>query len=86
MSWRFRKRIGLGRFLHLNLSRSGVSVSTGIPGLTFNTNRRGTMATASLPGSGISYRTRRRPLSTSHRSGGRRVTPKVGFWRWLLNL
>jgi hypothetical protein len=29
MSWRFRKRIGLGPFIHLNLSKGLYSVSVG---------------------------------------------------------
>src|SRR5262249_28522443 len=61
MGLRFRRRLGHGLF-HLNVSKSGLSVSAGVPGATFNmplvnlTNRRrNPRATVGLPGSGLSY-------------------------------
>jgi hypothetical protein len=58
MSFRFRKRISLGKFFHLNLSKSGVSASIGRRGATVNVGRRGTTATVGIPGSGVSYQRR----------------------------
>jgi len=57
MSFRFRKRISLGKFLHMNLSKSGASLSIGKRGATVNVGRRGTTATVGIPGLGVSYQT-----------------------------
>jgi hypothetical protein len=59
--WRFQKRIG-NKFLKLNVSKTGFSVTGGVPGAHVNadlSNRRKKMFmnTFSLPGSGLSYRT-----------------------------
>ncbi|NBV79904.1 MAG: DUF4236 domain-containing protein, partial [Verrucomicrobia bacterium] len=35
-SFRFRKVVSLGRYLKLNLSKTGASVSVGRPGATLN--------------------------------------------------
>ena len=53
---RFQKRIRLGRWLTLNLSRDGASVSVGVRGLRINVGRRGFFITLGVPGSGWSYR------------------------------
>jgi len=58
MSFRFRKRISLGKFLHMNLSKSGASLSAAGAGATVNVGCRGTTATVGIPGSGVSYQTR----------------------------
>jgi hypothetical protein len=55
MSLRFSRRIGLGKFLRFNLSRSGVSLSAGIPGARLNFGRNGIRRTIGIPGSGLSY-------------------------------
>lgn len=56
MGLRFRKSITLFPGVRLNLSKSGVGVSAGVPGLrgSINTSGRAT-ATASIPGTGLSY-------------------------------
>jgi len=87
MGFRFRKRIRLLPHLWINASKSGASVSIGTRGLTLNANRQGLQETLGLPGAGISYRTRRRPIGTSHRPIATRATPQAprrGFWSWLL--
>jgi hypothetical protein len=56
MPLRFRRSVSLFPGVHLNLSKSGASVSFGIPGATLNLGPRGTMATFGLPGTGLSYR------------------------------
>jgi uncharacterized protein DUF4236 len=58
MGIRFRKRIRIGKFLHVNLSKSGASLSVGRRGATVNVGRRGTTATVGIPGSGVSYQAR----------------------------
>jgi len=56
MGFRFRRSIGLGSGIRLNLSRSRASLSLGRKGATFNIGTRGTpRATVGLPGTGLSY-------------------------------
>lgn len=55
MGLRFRKRISLGSFLRLNLSKSGVSVGVGPRGLNLNLGPRGVRKTVGLPGTGLYY-------------------------------
>ncbi len=56
MGLRFRKSISLFPGVKLNLSKSGVGVSAGIPGIrgSINTSGRAT-GTLSIPGTGVSY-------------------------------
>ena len=61
MGFRLRKSIGLASLLRVNLSKTGVSVSVGKHGATFNQpvingRKRGSRVTVGLPGSGLSYR------------------------------
>jgi hypothetical protein len=56
MGWRFRKSFRIIPGLRLNLSRSGLSASIGGAPFTVNVGPRGVMGTASIPGTGISYR------------------------------
>jgi hypothetical protein len=56
MSWRFRKSFKVIPGVRLNLSRSGLSASIGGAPVTLNIGPRGLIGTASLPGTGISYR------------------------------
>ncbi len=56
MGWRFRKSFTVIPGLRLNLSKSGLSASIGGAPFTFNVGQRGVMGTASIPGTGISYR------------------------------
>jgi len=56
MGWRFRQSVTIIPGLRLNLSKSGLSASIGGAPFTLNVGPRGVMGTASIPGSGISYR------------------------------
>lgn len=56
MSWRFRKSFTVIPGLKLNLSKSGLSASIGGAPFTLNVSPRGAMGTASIPGTGVSYR------------------------------
>lgn len=54
--FRFRRSIG-NKYFRLNLSKSGISTSVGIPGARINIGGRGRITgTAGLPGTGLSYR------------------------------
>jgi Protein of unknown function (DUF4236) len=61
VGWRFRHSFKVIPGVRLNLSKSGLSASIGTAPFTVNVGPRGVYGTASLPGSGISYR---------HRLGG----------------
>ena len=56
--FRFRRSIPLGRFLRINVSKTGASLSAGKPGATINVNRDGVDGTVGVPGSGMSYKQR----------------------------
>ena len=56
MALRFRRRIKLFPGLWLNVSKSGVSTSAGIKGVTVNLKDGETRTTVGLPGTGLSYR------------------------------
>jgi Protein of unknown function (DUF4236) len=58
--WRFRRSIG-SKFLKLNISKTGFSITGGVPGAHVNVplagkRKRRAMSTFSLPGTGLSYR------------------------------
>lgn len=55
MGFIFRKSINFGPF-RINLSKNGVGMSMGVPGLRYTMGQKGNMLTASLPGTGLSYR------------------------------
>lgn len=70
MPLRFRKSLKLGKGVHLNLSKGGISTSLGGKGFTLNVGKRGIKATSGLPGTGLSYS---QNLTTSHSSSGTSV-------------
>ena len=56
MSFFFRKTINLG-FLRINISKSGIGFSIGVPGARIGKAANGqTYVSSSLPGTGIGYR------------------------------
>jgi hypothetical protein len=56
MGLRFFHRFPIiGRFVTLNVSKTGVSVSAGVPGAHITTGTHGTRATVGLPGTGLFY-------------------------------
>jgi len=62
MGFRFRKSVKIGKNTRLNLSKSGIGLSTGVKGARVSVNQKGTRTTLSAPGTGLSY--------TSYRSHG----------------
>ena len=56
--FRFRRSVSLGKFLRLNISKTGPSGSVGRPGATINIRKDKVDATVGLPGTGLSYRER----------------------------
>jgi hypothetical protein len=63
MGFRFHKRLRIIPGLWVNLSKKGGSISVGGRGATINVNQEGHQETVGLPGSGLSYRTKRRKFS-----------------------
>lgn len=56
MGLNFRKSINLGGGVKLNLSKSGVGISAGVPGARVSKQANGNVRTTfSIPGTGISY-------------------------------
>ena len=56
--FRFRKIIPLGRFLRINVSKTGTSLSVGRPSATVNVRKDRVDGTVGIPGSGLSYKER----------------------------
>lgn len=59
MGFRFRKRIRLAKGLYWNIGKKGSSFSVGRRGATMNISRKGVRDTFSVPGTGVSYQTKR---------------------------
>jgi len=73
MSFRFQRRIKIAPGVRLNMSLSGVSVTTGVRGASLTIGRKGVHANLGLPGSGLHYRSR---LITFD-PGGKQALPGV---------
>jgi hypothetical protein len=68
MGWRFRRTFKVLPGVRLNVSKSGISTSIGGAPFTVNLSSRGIQSTASIPGTGLSFR-----QHSSSPSGGSRV-------------
>lgn len=81
MGFRVSKSVRLGKGVRLNLSKTGVGVSAGVPGLRYSVHSSGrTTKTAGIPGTGVYYRKDSRASSSprSPRSASpRTVAPPV---------
>lgn len=77
MGFRYRKTISLVPGVRININRHGFSTTIGPRGANINIGPHGTFANASIPGTGVSYRTRidnansirNRPRSPSYNDG-----------------
>ena len=56
MGFLFRKRLRLGKFLSLNVSKSGLGLSVGPPGAKFSVNPKRARVQLGIPGTGLGYR------------------------------
>lgn len=72
---RFRKSIRIGKGLRLNVSKSGVSASVGVPGLSATFGRGGTYLNTGIPGTGIYDR---RKISGGRSAGGTTARGRSG--------
>jgi hypothetical protein len=66
MSLRFRQSFQLFPGVRLNLSRSGISASFGVPGAILNVGPRGARSTIGIPGTGLYYTQRHGSLQPGH--------------------
>jgi hypothetical protein len=76
MAFLFRKRIKILPDVWFNLSKRGVSTSVGGKGITVNIKDDNVRTTASIRGTGLSYRTTS-TSTPSTRSG-------ISVWVWVL--
>ncbi|WCN37581.1 DUF4236 domain-containing protein [Aneurinibacillus uraniidurans] len=67
MGFNFRKSINLGGGIRLSVSKSGLGVSAGVKGLRVGVGPGGARATASIPGTGLSYTTSLGPSRSARR-------------------
>lgn len=78
MGLRFHKSVSLAKGIRVNLSKSGPSLSLGPKGATLNISKRGVYASAGLPGTGLSYRTKLGGSKRSSKSSGASKARSVG--------
>lgn len=72
MGFRLYKSVRLGKGVRLNLSKTGIGMSAGIPGARYSVHSSGrTTKTAGVPGTGVYYR------QDSYSKGGRSGTPST---------
>lgn len=55
MGFRFRKSIPIGKLFRINISKTGIGTSMGVPGYRVSRGPRGKRTTMSIPGTGISH-------------------------------
>ncbi|HTZ88748.1 MAG TPA: DUF4236 domain-containing protein [Alloacidobacterium sp.] len=77
MGWRFRQSFTVVPGLRLNLSKSGLSASIGGAPFTLNVGPNGLAGTASIPGTGLSYRHHFGTTTTT--PGEQPTTPSVPY-------
>ncbi|HEY2429998.1 MAG TPA: DUF4236 domain-containing protein, partial [Acidimicrobiales bacterium] len=75
MSFRYRKSINLGGGIRLNLSKTGVGISAGVPGLRYSVHSSGRVTrTVGIPHTGLYWRDDHRIHGTAPARAPRRVT------------
>ena len=61
---RYRKRFQIFSCLHLNISKTGLSITVGKHGISLNIGKSGVFLTTSIPGTGV-YDRRKIELDTN---------------------
>ena len=89
---RFRKTIRIGKGIKLNLSKSGISTTIGIPGLSVNIGKKGTYLNTSIPGTGLYDRHKisgpsKKSKETKNTEKAKQEKPNLPFndYEYLLN-
>ena len=78
MGLSFRKSVKLGGGTRLNISKSGIGISSGIKGLRVGVGPKGLRTTASIPGTGIRY-TKQKSLKSPSRVDYGPVNSNQGY-------
>ena len=78
MAWRFRKSVKIAPGIRLNFSKSGVSTTIGDRGSSINLGKRGVYHNMSIPGTGLSNRTRLTGGDRQSSSGRKRTSHRPG--------
>jgi hypothetical protein len=83
---RFRRRLRIAKGLHLNLSKSGPSISVGGRGASVTFCKHGTRTTVGLPGTGLSYTQTHNSRQSGHMSqpGSNDEARPLSPLRWVL--
>lgn len=58
MAWRFQKRIKIAPGVRINLSKSGISATGGMPGANLTVGKDGQQLNLGAPGTGLSTQTK----------------------------
>ena len=87
LGWRFQRRLKILPGVRINFSRGMPSVGIGGHGATINIGKKGVMGTASAPGTGISYRSKRVPWSsvTQPPPPVQPAVPQPSLWKKFMN-
>ncbi len=77
MGFRFYKSVSLGKGVRLNISKTGIGISAGVPGLRYSVHSSGrTVRTAGIPGTGLYYRKDTYARGSGPRSSTSRARPQ----------
>ncbi|MDE2058749.1 MAG: DUF4236 domain-containing protein [candidate division NC10 bacterium] len=77
----FRKRLRLGKFLSLNVSKSGLGLSVGPPGAKVSLNPKRARLQVGIPGTGLGYR---RDVSMPKEGGESSAPTRRHTGAWLI--
>ena len=80
MGVRFSKRIKVGKNTHVNVSKSGLGVSTGTNNTKVGVGPRGSHYSSSVPGTGVRYQSYGGSGNTTHHSYNDDGTGPRGCW------
>jgi hypothetical protein len=86
MGFRFRKSLTLAKGTRVNFSKGTPSLSIGRRGSTLNINKDGVRSTFGLPGTGLSYQTKRVPWASQTLRGLLIAAALVGLGITVLGL
>jgi len=75
VGFRLQRSIKLGKFVRLNISKSGVGISAGVRGMRISTGPRGAFINLGIPGTGLSYR--KKISSSSSKSKNNKKAPSA---------
>ena len=81
MPWGFRRSLKLAGPLRLNLSKSGLGLSLGVPGLHIGSGPRGRYLRAGIPGTGVYYRTSLDKPKPAHTRAPTKTEQETGWMR-----